>query len=111
MAESGLGITSLSLRDAAVPWRVHGGVIQLNDATIRGNILSLQINGGYDYLNDRLSAAVDPAFFSGFFSQIFAPLSRNVSFRLSGSLDEPQWSLRLTPLRWFTDQFAPADAE
>lgn len=100
----GLGFSSSDLNTLSLDWKLQQGILQVNNGIINGPLLNLSIAGDIDMETKQLSMLADLTLFRGVFSKVFSPVSENMQFDLGGTMDNPNWGMRINPLRWFQNR-------
>lgn len=101
----GLGFTSLDLSSGNLQWSLADNTILVSDSLFTGALLGLRLKGRLLLQNNELDMLADVNLLQGIMSKVLTPVSDNIQLDLTGSLANPQWSLRLSPLRWFQNRF------
>lgn len=104
----GLGFSTLDLDTASLTWRLFEGVIDIPECLATGPILNVSLGGQLDLETRNLKMVADAYFFRGFVSKVLSPLSDNFRFDVEGPLEDPEWTLRLNPLRWLQNRIPGA---
>jgi hypothetical protein len=100
----GLGFSSSDLNTLSSGWNLEGSTLHVNNVAINGPLLNLSLAGDIDMETSQLSMMADLTLFQGVFSKVFSPVSENMQFDLGGTMDNPQWGMRINPLRWFQNR-------
>jgi len=111
----------LSQNNFSMGFDLQDGILYTGDAQLDGTLLSLSGSGEYDLPTDRLDFRVqmrpfrDTVRLTRLAQTLSAPASRLLSFRLTGPLEDPQWSFtNLSPtavadaLRRLGDSLTPS---
>lgn len=101
----GLGFTSLDLNSGNLQWSLADNTVLVSDSLFTGALLGLRLKGSLLLQNNELDMLADVNLLQGIMSKVLTPVSDNIQLDLTGSLANPQWSLRLSPLRWFQNRF------
>lgn len=99
----GLGFSSMGLTDASLQWQWQDPRLFLDTFSVRGPVLHLDLAGQLDMDRQSIDLAGRARLFDGMMRNLLAPVSKSIGLRLSGPLNDPQWSLSINPLRWLLD--------
>jgi hypothetical protein len=102
----GLGFTSLDLNNGYVDWTIANDTLNVSNSLFTGTLLGLRMNGDLDMHSRALQMQADLNLLQGVLSKLLTPVSDNIQLELGGTLDTPNWSFRLSPLRWFTNRIS-----
>ncbi|MEX0323320.1 MAG: hypothetical protein AB3N63_14255 [Puniceicoccaceae bacterium] len=100
----GLGFSSSDLNTLSLNWTLDDKILSVSNGTINGPLLNLSLAGDIDMETKQLSMLADLTLFRGVFSKVFSPVSENMQFDLGGTMDNPNWGMRINPLRWFQNR-------
>ncbi len=100
----GLGFSSSDLNTLSLGWNLEGSTLHVNNGIINGPILNLSLAGDIDMESKKLSMLADLTLFQGVISKVFSPVSENMQFDVGGTIDNPNWGMRINPLRWFQNR-------
>lgn len=100
----GLGFSSSDLSTLSVGWTLQDSILTVENGLINGPLLNLSLSGDIDMETKQLSMLADLTLFRGVMSKVFSPVSENMQFDLGGTMDNPNWGMRINPLRWFQNR-------
>jgi hypothetical protein len=100
----GLGFTTLDINGGNLQWTLAENTFHIPHSLFTGTLLSLRLDGTLFLPTNELTMHADVNLFKGLVSKVLTPVSENIQLDLSGTLQNPQWSIRLSPLRWFTNR-------
>jgi hypothetical protein len=110
----GLGFSSSDLNTLSLDWNLSGDTLHVDNGLISGPVFNLSLAGDINMDTKQLSMLADLSLFRGVISKVLSPVSDNMQFDLGGTMDNPNWRMRINPLRWFqnrmTIQEPPSDA-
>lgn len=121
LKSTGLGFTSLSLETLSTSYQLSEGQLSLPDLRISGPSAVVEAEGRYSLEDQKLDFKAKLSPYEGrggvigsTVDFVLSPLSKALEFRLTGSLDDPDWSFIYGPrglLRAITGEKAtpPAD--
>jgi hypothetical protein len=101
LSSRGMGFSSLDLKTATLDWSIADEILLIENGLITGPALTLSLGGKVDLNREVLAMQAQVSFFEGLLSKILSPVSETLEFDLSGRLEEPDWEVRISPLRWF----------
>jgi hypothetical protein len=101
----GLGFSTLDLDTAAIEWQLADQKVAIPNSLITGPVLSIDLTGKLDLRSKTVNLEADAYFFQGFISKVLTPVTDNLLFDVTGPIDDPVWTLRLNPFRWFQNRF------
>jgi len=108
-ANIGLGFSTLDLNAATVQWKLEDGIVDIPECVITGSVLNLNMWGRANLMAETLNLQGEAFLFSGTVSKLLSPLSDNFQFDITGSFQNPDWRLRVNPLRWFQNRLDPRE--
>lgn len=100
----GLGFTSLDINGGNLQWTLAENTLHIPQSLFTGTLLSLRLDGTLFLPTNELTLRADVNLFKGLVSKVLTPVSDNIQLDLSGTLQDPRWTIRLSPLRWFTNR-------
>lgn len=100
----GLGFTSLDIHSGNLEWSLADNTLHIPKSLFTGTLLGLRLEGSVFLPANDLDMRADLNLFQGIVSKVLTPVSDNIQLDLRGTLNEPRWSVRLSPLRWFTNR-------
>ncbi|HSH09163.1 MAG TPA: hypothetical protein VK995_02160, partial [Oceanipulchritudo sp.] len=105
----GLGFSSWSLEALTLEWQLDQDMLEIRNGLVTGPVLEVALGGLINLETRMVDMEANLTLMRGMFGLVVSPVSETLQFDMRGPFENPTWSIRFKPFRWFQNRMVPKE--